>query len=80
MSYQITIKAKNIFRKKIDFNHLVNKLELDYGAYDNFSILVNKKFYNENQTILFNPKKIGLGIFFDGLKMNKGIVVLIIQS
>lgn len=80
MSIQITIRSKGIFKNKINFDDMIIKLNLDYGAYDENSILVKKTFYGEGQTILFNPQKIGMGIFFDGSKMKTGNVVIIIQD
>lgn len=80
MSIQITIKSTQLFKTKINFDAMIKKLDFDYGAYDEKSILVKKSFYGELQTIIFNPKKIGMGIFFDGSKMQKGIVVIIIQD
>ncbi len=80
MSLQITIKCKSLIKKKVVFMDMIKELKLSYGAYDDFSILVHNKFYNEFQAILFNPKKIGLGIFFDGSLIKKGEVTLMMQS
>ncbi|MFI3329748.1 MAG: hypothetical protein R3Y05_04605 [bacterium] len=80
MSIQIIIRNKDLFKKKIDFNQMISSLKLDYGAYDDFSVLEHKKFYQTNQCILFNPKRIGLGIFFDGNKMNKGFITIVLQT
>lgn len=79
MSTQITIKSKSLFKKKIDFQQMMNELNLNYGAYDeNYNLNIGK-FYGRDQAILFNPNKIGMGIIFDGQKLNKGTVVLMIQ-
>lgn len=79
MSTQITIKSRSLFRKKIDFHQMINELNLNYGAYDkNYNLNVGD-FYGQNQAILFNPNRIGMGIIFDGQKLSKGTVVIIIQ-
>ncbi len=80
MSIQITIKSKGLIKKKIDFNKMIEELKLDFGSYDSNSNLVLKEFYSQNQAIIFNPKKIGMGIFFDGCKISNGFIVIIIQD
>ncbi len=80
MSVQITIKNKSLIKRKIIFDDMIKKLELDFGAYNDFAILQRGHFYQKNQCILFNPKRIGLGIFFDGSRLNKGEIIIVLQT
>ncbi|MFI3252115.1 MAG: hypothetical protein R3Y60_03125 [bacterium] len=79
MSTQIVIKSKSFFKDKINFLEMILSLNLKFGAYDENSNLIGGKFYAENQAVLFNPECLGMGIIFDGYRLNKGIVGIIIQ-
>lgn len=80
MSIQLTINNTSLLKKKINFEEMIKELNLEYGAYNDFSVLEKKKFYNKLQCLLFNPSKIGIGIFFDGSKINKGSIIILLQT
>ena len=77
MALTLKIKSKGIFgrNKGINFGELLKNCGLDYGKYNEFHILVNRE-AEQNTAILFNPKRIGRGIFFDAGKANEGEITI----
>ena len=76
MAFSIVIKSKGLFsNKELDVRELLSNCKLNYGSYNAFYILEDDK-VNNNAMILYNPSKIGRGIFFDCNKINEGEVSL----
>lgn len=74
MAFTLKIENKKIFqKKKFDFELFVKESGFNYGSDDDFYVLEENKI-SENTAILYNPKKIGRGIFIDFSKAIEGIV------
>lgn len=74
MAFTLIIKSKGLFAKKnIDLESLLSNCNLKYGSANDFYIL-EEDILNNGTAILYNPNKIGRGIFFDGNKAVEGIV------
>ncbi len=73
MAFTLEIKGKSLFgNKNIDFNTLVKNCGLEYGHDNDFYIL--EEGMENGVAILYNSKRIGRGIFFDGREMANGKV------
>lgn len=74
MAFTLKIQSKGIFAKKgIDFSSLINNCKLKFGSDNDFYVLEENQFQN-GTAILYNPNRIGRGIFYDGSKAAEGIV------
>lgn len=74
MAFALKIKSKGLFaKKKIDFTTLLNNCKLKYGSANDFYIL-EENILNNETAILYNPNRIGRGIFYDGSKVAEGII------
>lgn len=73
MAFTLKIQSKTLFgNKKVDFGQLLKNCNLNYGHDNEFYILEDGM--QEETAILYNPKRIGRGIFFDGRGMKDGKV------
>lgn len=73
MAFTLKIKAKGWFgNKKVDFGALLNNCGLNFGHDNDFYILEDGMV--ERTAILYNPKRIGRGIFFDAQNIEEGKV------
>ena len=77
MAFTLVIKSKGLFNKvkSIDLKTLLNNCGLKFGSDNEFYIL-NEGEVNNNTVILYNPNRIGRGIFFDYRNVSKGEVTL----
>ena len=73
MAFTLVIQSKGLFSKakSIDFATLLNNCKLSYGSYNDFYTMDEGK-TKSGTAILFNPNRIGRGIFFDSRNINKG--------
>jgi len=73
MAFTLRIQAKTLFgNKSVDFKRLIQNCGLQFGHNNDFYILEDGA--ENNTVILYNPNRIGRGIFFDGRKMSEGKV------
>lgn len=73
MAFTLKIEAKTLFgNKAVNFEQLIQNCGLQFGHDNEFYIL--EEGAADNTVILYNPKRIGRGIFFDGRKMKEGKV------
>jgi len=73
VAFTLKIETKRIFGKKLlDFEKIIQDCGLKYGTDNDFYILEEGKL--SKNTILYNPNKIGRGIFMDLTKVNEGII------
>lgn len=73
MAFTLKIQSKTLFgNKKVDFEQLIKNCGLNYGHDNEFYIL--EEGMREDTAILYNPNRIGRGIFFDGSGMKEGKV------
>lgn len=76
MAFTLRIEAKGLSEKKqIDFNELLSNCQLKFGSNNEFYVLVEDEL-NNGTAVLYNPKRIGRGIFFNGSEMEKGLIEL----
>ena len=77
MAFTLLIKSKGLFNKakSINFEELISNCGLKYGSDNEFYILVENQKINET-AILYNPKRIGRGIFFDSSNVSKGEITI----
>lgn len=76
MAFTLQIKAKGLFgNKKLDMEALLSNCNLRFGSDNEFFVLEEGK-TNQGTCILYNPQRIGRGIFFDASKMGDGQYVL----
>ena len=72
MAFTLQIKAKGLFgNKKIDMETLLSNCNLRFGSDNEFFVLEEGK-TNQGTCILYNPQRIGRGIFFDASKIDDG--------
>ena len=73
MGFTLVIQSKGLFNKakSIDFEAILNNCKLSYGSYNEFYIMEEGK-TKSGTAILFNPNRIGRGIFFDSRNVSKG--------
>jgi len=75
MPFTLKIQSKTLFgNKKVDFKQLLINCGLRFGHDNEFYIIENGMV--DNTAILYNPKRIGRGIFFDGREMQEGKVLI----
>ena len=73
MAFTLQIKEKSIFRKKkLDFQKVIEESELRYGSNNDFYVLKDEEINNDT-AILYNPDKIGRGIFFNGSRAKENL-------
>lgn len=73
MAFTLKIQSKTLFgNKKVDFEQLLRNCGLNYGHDNEFYILEDGM--QEETAILYNPRRIGRGIFFDGRGLKEGKV------
>lgn len=73
MAFTLKIKGKSLFgNKNIDFSTLVKSCGLEYGHDNDFYML--EEGMENGIAILYNPKRMGRGIFLDGREMANGKV------
>ncbi len=76
MAFTLKIKAKGLLGpKKADIHALLKNCGMKYGSADGFFILEEGK-SNDETVILYNPQRIGRGIFLDFSENNKGCLSL----
>ncbi len=75
MAVDLTIKAKGVLCKEtLDLLSLLKRCRLEFGCYSPYFVLEDK--HPNNVGLLYNPKRMGRGIYFDGSKKDQGIVKL----
>ncbi len=73
MAFTLKIEAKTLFgNKAVNFGQLIQNCGLQFGHDNEFYILEDGA--EDNTVILYNPNRIGRGIFFDGRNMQEGKV------
>ncbi len=78
MAVDIIISADGFLsQKNLDFLTLLKNTALDFGSYNPYFVLEE-----DNTTLvglLYNPNRMGRGIYFDGTKMDQGQVIMSIN-
>lgn len=73
MAFTLKIQSKALFgNKAVDFKKLVTNCGLQFGHNNEFYVLEDGA--KDNTVVLYNPNRIGRGIYFDGRKMKEGKV------
>ncbi|MCR4677736.1 MAG: DUF4299 domain-containing protein [Lachnospiraceae bacterium] len=76
MAFSLTIQSKGLFKtKSINFGELIRNCELSYGSSDAFFVLNEGEKQGET-AVLYNPKRIGRGIWYDATHIADGEVVV----
>lgn len=77
MAFTLKIESKGLLWKKrsINMNKLLNNCKLKYGSSNEFYILEENKM-NQGTAVLYNPDRIGRGIFFDASKISDGQITI----
>lgn len=76
MAFTLKIKAKSLFGpKKTDISALLKGCGMTYGSANEFYILEEGK-SNQGTAVLYNPGRIGRGIFLDFSENDKGNLTL----
>lgn len=76
MAFTLKIRAKSLFGpKKTDIGALLKSCGMKHGSANGFFILEEGK-SNEGTAILYNPRRIGRGIFLDFSENDKGCLSL----
>ena len=76
MAFSLTIQSKGLFKaKSINFEELIRNCRLSYGISDAFFVLSEGE--REGETaVLFNPQRIGRGIWYDATHIAEGEVTV----
>lgn len=74
MAFTLKIKAKEWNGIPFSFGDLLNNCGLNYGHDNDFYVL--DEGMNDSTAILYNPNRIGRGIFFDGRGIDEDEIVL----
>lgn len=69
MAFTLKITPKGMFKKKLDFEKLVNSCGMAYGHMNDFYVLDDGM--QNGVAVIYNPKRIGRGIAFDGSNPNE---------
>lgn len=69
MAFTLKITPKGMFKKKLDFEKLVNSCGMAYGHMNDFYVLDDGM--ENSAAVIYNPKRIGRGIAFDGSNPNE---------
>lgn len=69
MAFTLKITPKGLFKKKLDFEKLVNSCGMAYGHMNDFYVLDDGM--QNGVAVIYNPKRIGRGISFDGSNPNE---------
>ncbi len=77
MAFTLVINSKGLFGKvkNIQMAELLKNCGLKYGSNNEFYILEDDKM-NQNTAVLYNAKRTGRGIFFDGSRIADGQVTI----
>ena len=77
MAFTLVINSKGLFGKvkSIQMAELLKNCGLKYGSNNEFYILEDDKM-NQNTAVLYNAKRTGRGIFFDGSRIADGQVTI----
>ena len=77
MAFTLKIQSKGLFNKAkaIDFGTLLRECKLQHGSYNDFYVMDMGK-SNNGTAILYNPARIGRGIFFDARNVGKGEITV----
>ena len=76
MAFTLQIRKKGFFgNKNVDLKLILKNCNLKYGSSNEFYIL-QEDVINQNTAVLYNPTRIGRGIFFDGSKAAEGEISL----
>ena len=76
MAFTLQIRKKGFFgNKNIDLKLILKNCNLKYGSSNEFYIL-QEDVINQNTAVLYNPTRIGRGIFFNGSKAAEGEITL----
>ncbi|MFI3253027.1 MAG: hypothetical protein R3Y63_01605 [Eubacteriales bacterium] len=75
MAVDLIIRAKGVLCKEdLDLVDLLRRCRLGFGSYSPYFVLEDK--HPNNVGLLYNPKRLGRGIYFDGSKKDQGMVKL----
>lgn len=69
MAFTLRIVPRGRFKKKLDFEKLVNSCCMAYGHMNEFYVLDDGM--ENSAAVIYNPKRIGRGIAFDGSNPNE---------
>lgn len=73
MAVDLIIEATGFLcQKTLDFQSLLKKTRLNFGSYDPYFMLNDLN--TGDMGLLYNPQRLGRGIYFDGREMNEGVV------
>lgn len=76
MAFTLQIRKKGFFgNKNVDLKLILKNCGLKYGSSNEFYIL-QEDVINQNTAVLYNPTRIGRGIFFNGSKAAEGEITL----
>lgn len=76
MAFTLKIRSEELGKTKtIDFKRILSNCSLEFGENDEFYILRESKLAN-GSAVLYNPKRIGRGIFFDGNNAGEGEITI----
>lgn len=77
MAFTLKIKSKGIFNrvKKLDLERLIKNCGMNYGSCNEFYVLQENKIV-DGTVILYNPNRIGRGIFLDMEGISKGEITI----
>ena len=76
MAFTLQIRKKGFFgNKNVDLKLILKNCGLKYGSSNEFYIL-QEDVINQNTAVLYNPTRIGRGIFFNGSKAAEGEISL----
>ena len=76
MDFSLTIQSKGLFKaKSINFDEIVRNFGLNYGSCDAFFVLSEGDQAGET-AVLYNPKRIGRGIWYDASHIADGEVIV----
>lgn len=77
MAFTLRINSKGLFSKakSIDFDAIIKNCKLEYGSANEFYVM-NEGEKDGETAILYNPDRIGRGIFFDSEKVSQGEITV----
>lgn len=76
MAFTLTIKRKGLFNKKqVSLEQLLSSCNFRYGSDNEYFILEENEINNQTM-VLYNPNRIGRGIFLDASQMERGTLTI----
>ena len=76
MAFTLTIKRKGLFNKnQVSLEQLLSSCNFRYGSSNEFFVLEDDEI-NIQTMIIYNPNRMGRGIFLDASKMKSGTLTI----